>query len=199
MLKNPESQKKCQQKITEVIGNDRLPDFSDMGTIPYVDAIMQETLRWNPVTPLAMPHRVIEDDEYRGYHIPAGAVVFGNSWAILHDESLYGPDTHLFDPERFITAEGTLNFDVPHPTMAFGFGRRQCPGLEQAESTLWLTIASILCCFNIAKHIDEEGVVDEPSCKYTSGMLCYPLPFKCSIRPRSPLAESLIKGANDIY
>ncbi|KAF9260636.1 cytochrome P450 [Marasmius fiardii PR-910] len=54
MLFNPDIQKKAQKAVDEVIGDDRLPDFSDMGSIPYVDALLKEALRWNPVTPLGM-------------------------------------------------------------------------------------------------------------------------------------------------
>ena len=91
--------------------------------------------------------------------------------AIMYDESFYGPGPQHFNPERFMSPDGTLNSEIPHPTMAFGFGRRQCPGIELAETSLWLTISSILFCFNITKYVDENGVVDEPSGRYTSGML----------------------------
>lgn len=30
-----------------------------------------------------MPHRVMVDDEYKGYHIPAGATIVGNAWYVL--------------------------------------------------------------------------------------------------------------------
>ncbi|KAL0577512.1 hypothetical protein V5O48_004453, partial [Marasmius crinis-equi] len=79
MLRNPESQKKAQEAVDKVVGHDQLPDLSHIGSIPYVEAVVKETLRWNPVTPLAVPHRVLVDDDYRGYHIPAGAVVVGNA------------------------------------------------------------------------------------------------------------------------
>jgi cytochrome P450 len=34
--------------------------------LPYIDALIQELLRWSAVVPLAIPHRLIQDDEYRG-------------------------------------------------------------------------------------------------------------------------------------
>lgn len=52
MVKNPEVMKKGQVAIDAAVGPDRLPDLSDEGTIPYIDAILKETLRYQPVTPL---------------------------------------------------------------------------------------------------------------------------------------------------
>uniref|UniRef100_A0A0W0F0I9 Cytochrome p450 n=1 Tax=Moniliophthora roreri TaxID=221103 RepID=A0A0W0F0I9_MONRR len=198
MVLNPEIQKKGQAAVDEVTGGSRLPDFSDHHSIPYVDAMVKEVLGWKPVTPLAVPHLSTSDDEYKGYFIPKGSVVIGNSWAMLYDESLYGPRTDQYNPDRFMK-DGELNPDIKHPEMAFGFGRRQCPGQDMAESSIWITIASILACFDISKAVDENGVPIEPSGEYTSGMLCYPCPFPCTIHPRSSRAEVLIsEGMSDL-
>lgn len=54
MVQNPDIQKKAQQEVDKVVGRDRLPDFSDDTSIPYVEAIIKEVNRWKPVTPLGM-------------------------------------------------------------------------------------------------------------------------------------------------
>lgn len=93
----PEIQKKAQAEIDAVIGSERLPRLSDRGSLPYVEAIVLELLRWQPVTPLGkspllycsvrrligsagVPHRVTEDNEYDGYHIPKHSIVMVNAW-----------------------------------------------------------------------------------------------------------------------
>ncbi|KAF9061653.1 cytochrome P450 [Rhodocollybia butyracea] len=195
MVQNPEILKKGQSAVDAVVGSNRLPDFSDQDSIPYVDALLKESLRWRPITPLAAPHCLTTDDEYQGYHIPAGSIVVGNSWAMLHDEVIYGPDTHLFNPERFLTPDGKVDPEVKHPEMLFGFGRRQCPGMDMAESSIWMTIASLLACFDIVKAVDRKGRPIEPVEEYSSGMVCRPQLFKCSIQPRSPRVETLVREA----
>jgi cytochrome P450 len=50
----PEVQRKAQAEIDHVVGNSRLPDYSDQDELPYVDAVLKEVLRWHPVTPLGM-------------------------------------------------------------------------------------------------------------------------------------------------
>jgi cytochrome P450 len=48
----PDVQRKAQAEIDQMVGNSRLPNFSDEGVLPYVQAIVKEALRWHPVAPL---------------------------------------------------------------------------------------------------------------------------------------------------
>lgn len=52
MLANPEAQKRAQAEIDSVVGHGNLPDFVDQPALPYVSAIVKETLRWKNVTPI---------------------------------------------------------------------------------------------------------------------------------------------------
>lgn len=52
MVLYPDAFQKAQAELDRVVGQDRLPEFSDKEALPYVCAIVQEVLRWNPVTPL---------------------------------------------------------------------------------------------------------------------------------------------------
>jgi len=75
----PDVQKKAQEELDKVIGN-RLPEFNDRPNLPYINAMVKESLRWQLVTPLAVPHMATEADEYNGYYIPKGTIIIGNSW-----------------------------------------------------------------------------------------------------------------------
>lgn len=70
----PDVQKKAQQEIDRVVGRNRLPTYNDWEFLPYTEAIMREVLRWRPVLPLGVPHRVTVDDIYKGYFIPKGGL-----------------------------------------------------------------------------------------------------------------------------
>jgi hypothetical protein len=52
MVLNPEKQKLAQQEIDEYLQSTRLPEISDRGNLPYVDALVKETMRWHPVNPI---------------------------------------------------------------------------------------------------------------------------------------------------
>lgn len=112
----PDVLKKAQTVVREAIGDDRLPDFDDIPKIPYITAMIRESFRWRTVAPVAIPHAVVEDDEYEGYFIPKGTTVFALSHYIHRDEELY-PSPEEFRPERFLNEKGQLN-DLPHA----GFG-----------------------------------------------------------------------------
>jgi cytochrome P450 len=99
MVLYPEVQKRAQEEIDSVLGHGHLPQFGDEDALPYVKAVLHEVLRWNPPAPLGsireiyhpvsiysrvlisgIPHRLTEDDVYNGYFIPAGSMVFYNTW-----------------------------------------------------------------------------------------------------------------------
>jgi len=196
MTLHPEIARKAQKELDQVLG-DRLPDLSDKPALPYVCALTHEVARWNPVAPLAVPRRLVTDDVYQGMLMPAGSIVLANTWAMFHDESVYD-DPFAFKPERFLK-NGQLDPKVKTPEAAFGFGRRICPGRHLASNTMFLTIASVLAAFNIEKAVDEHGKVITPSEEYSSGPICRPMPFKCSIMSRSQHASRLINEAYALH
>ncbi|KAG8717359.1 hypothetical protein FRC09_014391 [Ceratobasidium sp. 395] len=142
-------QKKAQQEIDAVVGLDRLPVMDDRTGLKYIDRLIEEVLRWQPIAPLGGPHACSRDDVYQGYNIPKGTVVFANVWAMTRDTSAYS-DPERFDPDRY------LDPNVPYAP-AFGFGRRMCPGLHYAKASLFLTISSVLAVFNIVLAKDSDG------------------------------------------
>ncbi|KAK1226460.1 hypothetical protein PQX77_010544 [Marasmius sp. AFHP31] len=166
MTLHPEVQARAQKEIDSVLGPGGLPDFNDRDSLPYINAIVAEVLRWRPSLPLSVPHRAVNDDVYAGYHIPAGATVVGNVWAIMHDENLYGSDVQSFNPDRFMRTDGK---NPPFPNQIFGFGRRICPGQDFAMNSLYLTISNILASYTIAKPLDENGNEYDPKVDYSDG------------------------------
>ncbi|KAG6365793.1 hypothetical protein INS49_007404 [Diaporthe citri] len=68
----------------------RLPDFADSDSLPLIKAAVKESLRWKPsIAETGIPHATAEDDEFEGYHIPAGTVVTYNNWGIANDPTEY--------------------------------------------------------------------------------------------------------------
>ncbi|EKM55873.1 uncharacterized protein PHACADRAFT_209385 [Phanerochaete carnosa HHB-10118-sp] len=195
MVMFPETQASAHEELDRVIGRKRLPDIEDRDSLPYISAIVQEVLRWHPILPIGLAHRTIADDEYNGYHIPAGTVVIGNSWAMLRDERLF-PDPDLFKPERFLNEDGSLNDGAHYPIETFGFGRRICPGRYFAQDLLWLTVSSVLAAFRIERAADVNGKEIVPKGEFTPRVLSMPEPFECRITPRFPGTESLVRSTS---
>uniref|UniRef100_A0A8H7YBL7 O-methylsterigmatocystin oxidoreductase n=1 Tax=Psilocybe cubensis TaxID=181762 RepID=A0A8H7YBL7_PSICU len=168
----PEVQRKAQAELDIVVGPHRLPDFSDRDSLPYINAVVKESMRWNQVAPLAIGHMSTVDDEYDGYFIPQGTVpvVLGNSWSILHDPEVFSNPME-YVPERYLK-DGKLDPNARQPECAaFGYGRRICPGRHLSDDSLYLIIASVLSVYNIKPPIDELGNPLKLEAEFTSGFL----------------------------
>ncbi|KAF8838072.1 cytochrome P450 [Paxillus ammoniavirescens] len=178
--------KKAQAELDSVVGAGRLPTFADQPSLPYLEALVTELLRWHTPAPITMRSTRV-DDEYNGYFIPAGSYIFANIWAMLRDERTYANPLE-FRPERFLGDNPEL-----HPgNVCFGFGRRRCPGYFIGRSSLWLMCAQALAAFDISKCV-ENGVEITPEFNLVGEILAHQAPFKCSIKPRSSEAEALVR------
>jgi len=188
ILLHPEIQTRGQEEVDAVTERERLPTFEDRPRLPFIDAVCKEVLRWKPVVPLAIPHATTEDNVYEGFFIPKGALVVGNTWAILHDPTTY-PDPDAFKPERFLNADGSLR-DDPVLTSTFGFGKRVCPGRHFVDSTLFIVVASLFSVFKVEKGKGTDG--GPRTYPFTGGGISRPSSFACCVLPRDKRAEELI-------
>ncbi|KAG9098442.1 hypothetical protein FRC07_010644 [Ceratobasidium sp. 392] len=119
----PEIQAAAHEEIDRVIGSDRLPTYSDRDSLPYIEALYKEVLRWNPVAPFGIPHQMQsdQDDVYNGMLIPRGSLVIPNIRAMTSNPNVYR-QPELFRPERFLDAE--VDAETNPESVVFGFGRR---------------------------------------------------------------------------
>ncbi|KAF8646264.1 hypothetical protein AX16_007304 [Volvariella volvacea WC 439] len=187
MTRHPEVYAKVQAEIDSVTRGERLPDFEDRPLLPYLECVLQEVYRWCPPVPLGLPHRLMEDDVYRGYLVPSGSTVIANIYAMTRD----CPDPESFRPERFMEDPDTLD---PR-TMIFGFGRRICPGRHYAEAGLWFTLSRIIATLDISQVLDETGNPLTPEADFTTAFVRHPKPFPCKITPREKSIK-LLQAAN---
>ena len=70
-----------------MVGVHRLPTLADREKLPYIEALVKETLRWHPVAPMGIPHACTQDDIYSGYRIPKGSLIMPNIWSFLPHSS----------------------------------------------------------------------------------------------------------------
>ncbi|EIW84507.1 cytochrome P450 [Coniophora puteana RWD-64-598 SS2] len=191
MVLNPDVQARARAEIDAVVGTERIPTFEDRGTLPYVEAVYQETLRWRPVVPLCIPHCTTKEDIYNGYYIPKQAIIIPNIWAMSQNPDKF-PSPSEFRPERFLDANGKLTGDTSD--FVFGFGRRLCVGRHFASASVWAAMARMLSLFEMKKPKNEHGDEFAPNPEWTTGLTSIPKPFPCSIVLRRPY-----NGEYDIF
>ncbi|RUS33028.1 cytochrome P450 [Jimgerdemannia flammicorona] len=117
LANHPEIQQRFFDELYNVVGPDRLPEEADVLNTPYVEAFILEVLRFRPATFFGVPHAGVNEDEYEGYRIPAGALVVMNLYALHFDETTF-PNAEIFDPTRWLTEDGLCDSKMQH--WAFG-------------------------------------------------------------------------------
>ncbi|MBA0573397.1 hypothetical protein Golob_000673, partial [Gossypium lobatum] len=155
MVLHPEIQAKAQAEIDGVVGSSKLVSDSDIQNLPYVRAIVKETLRVHPPGPLLSWARLAIHEVHIGDNfIPAGTTAMVNMWAITHSEKVWA-EPEKFKPERFM--EEDVSIMGPDLRLApFGSGRRVCPGKAMGLATVHLWLAQLLQAFKWVPCEDKD-------------------------------------------
>lgn len=185
LLNNPHTLEKVKEEIDEHIGKERLCiTESDINKLVYLQAVVKETLRLYPASPLSGVREFRQDCKIGGYHVKKGTRLFTNLWKIQTDPSVW-LDPLEFKPERFLTTHKDVDVKGHHfEFLPFGSGRRICPGISFGLRTAYLTLANFLHSFEVSKTssdqpIDMTSVVETTNIKVT--------PLEVLIKPRLSL------------
>ncbi|EPS97696.1 hypothetical protein FOMPIDRAFT_1061765 [Fomitopsis schrenkii] len=191
MVLHPEVSQKARAELDRVIGTDRLPDFTDRPSLPYLECVIREVFRWSSPVPLGLPHRTMVQDQYRGFDIPADAMIIANIWAMNNDDEIYStPGT--FRPERFMEMDPQTLASRDPRNVVFGFGRRVCPGQEFADSSIWLAAACMIAALDISQTIDAAGKHITPPAAFDEVFVRHPKDFPCEINARSEKTRTMV-------
>ncbi|KAL0296605.1 UNVERIFIED_CONTAM: Trimethyltridecatetraene synthase [Sesamum radiatum] len=147
ILKNPRIIEKAKEELDRVIGRNRWVEEDDFSKLPYIDAIIMESMRLHPLGTFLIPHCAMEDCKVAGYDISKGTMILINIWSLGRDPNSWdAPEEFL--PERFLGKETDImgsNFAF----LPFGSGRRRCPGYPLALKIVRTMLANLLHGFNL--------------------------------------------------
>lgn len=186
MVAYPDIQAKAQAQIDAVVGEARSPNWGDYKDLPYVAQCVKETMRWRPVTPLAFPHALAEDDWVDGMFLPKGTVIIVNAWGMHFDAERF-KDPQRFDPDHFAGVT-TLAADLANGAWehrdhyGYGTGRRFCPGVHLAERNLFLGMAKLLWAFDMKPK--KAAPDTDPVTGYCEGFLVCANDFEAEFEVR---------------
>ena len=170
LVLNYEVQHKLHHELNIVVGNKNITD-ADVAKLPYLQAIVKETLRVHPPGPLLSWARLSTSDVQlsNGMVVPANTTAMVNMWSITHDPKVW-EEPLVFKPERFLDAD----VDVRGGDLRlapFGAGRRVCPGKNLGLVTVTLWVAKLLQHFewvqDMANPVDLTEVL-KLSCEMKS-------------------------------
>ncbi|XP_052141045.1 cytochrome P450 71A1-like isoform X2 [Oryza glaberrima] len=157
LITHREAMRKAQDEIREVVGVTGRVTEDHMDRLPYLKAMLKETLRLHPPNPLLVPHVPLADVEILDCTVPAHTRVFINAWTIGRDPTTWGEHAEKFMPERFLN--NNLDYKgQDFELIPFGAGRRGCPGIRFVVPTIEMALASLLYYFDWeARPVDRRS------------------------------------------
>ncbi|KAI8944619.1 cytochrome P450 [Xylaria longipes] len=144
LLSSPQAYQKLQDEIITGIHEGRISSpitNEEAKRLPYLQAVINEGLRMVPPAITGFPKKVpAGGDTIRGKFVPEGTDIFVNLWSMLRNKEVFGDDTEVFRPERFLECSEEKRSELMRSVdLAFGHGRWQCPG----KTLAWLELNKV--------------------------------------------------------
>ncbi|XP_058075377.1 trans-cinnamate 4-monooxygenase-like [Magnolia sinica] len=149
LVNHPEIQQKLRVELDTVLGPGVQITEPDMHKLPYLQAIIKETLRLRMAIPLLVPHMNLNDEKLSGYDIPAESKILVNAWWLANNPK-HWKNPEEFRPERFLEEESKVEASGnDFRYLPFGAGRRSCPGIILALPILGITLGGLVQNFEL--------------------------------------------------
>ncbi|RZF48079.1 hypothetical protein LSTR_LSTR002145 [Laodelphax striatellus] len=176
MILHPDICKKVQLEIDHVLGSRKISSMADKNRLPYTEAVLLESQRFQHVVPISGPRRVVSDTKLDDFHIPEGTTVLINVRDVHHNTEKWG-DPEIFRPERFLDSSGKF---CPQELYLFSCGKRRCLGESLAKNFILLFFASILRNYTMSPSPGKPIPTLDP----IPGITLSPMPNTVLLSPR---------------
>ncbi|CAA7398249.1 unnamed protein product [Spirodela intermedia] len=158
LVNHPEIQEKLRREIDAVLGAGVQVTEPDMPKLPYLQAVIKETLRLRMAIPLLVPHMNLHDAKLAGYDIPAESKILINAWFLANNPN-HWKKPEEFRPERFLEEEAKVEANGnDFRFLPFGAGRRNCPGIILALPILGITIGRLVQNFELLPPPGQDKI-----------------------------------------
>ncbi|KAJ5320466.1 hypothetical protein N7508_000749 [Penicillium antarcticum] len=159
--KNPTKLAKLRQEIDTAFQQGRLEDpvrFSAARKLPYLHAVVMESMRIHPSTGAGFPREVPSGGvQLCGTFVPGGVEVLMTAAAVQVDKRAFGEDAHEWIPERWLQDDDTVRH-MEKSMLQFGHGPRMCIGRIVSETEMYKLLPTILREFNFELLVDRWEV-----------------------------------------
>ncbi|KAK6244111.1 hypothetical protein QUC31_010520 [Theobroma cacao] len=183
LINHPKAFQKLRNEINSVVGPNRLVKESDVPNLPYLRAVVRETLRLHPSAPLII-RECAEDCKVNGFIVKAKTRVLVNVFAVMRDPDSW-TNPNEFEPERFLESsderigEHQMEFKGQNfRFLPFGSGRRGCPGASLAMLVMHAAVGSLVQCFDWKVKDGEKvdlGLGSGFASEMARPLVCYPI------------------------
>ncbi|XP_074514057.1 cytochrome P450 [Sebastes fasciatus] len=178
LAKEPQIQEQLYQEVIAVCPGDKVPNSEDIAQMPYLKAIVRETLRMYPVVP-GNARTAVEGEMVVGDHLfPKNTLFHLCHYAASYDENIF-PDPHVFLPQRWLRGAEEKAQWHPFGSVPFGFGIRACLGRRVAELEMYLLLSRLIKHYELRG--DPAGTIVKP---LTRTLLCPAKPINLQFLDR---------------
>ena len=167
VVRTPGVLKKLQEELDAKLPADiDVPTFEMVRDLPYLSAVVNETLRFHSTSGIGLPRQIPPDAEkglrYKDYYFPPGTVLSVPTYSIHHSKEIWGEDANEFNPERWFRLKSRQkNAFIP-----FSYGPRACVGRNVAEMEMKLIVATWARRYDVSLRQDymetREGFLRKP-------------------------------------
>jgi len=147
LAKYPEIQEKLRQEILDYFKDGKRVDYDTVSELPYLDMVLNESMRIYPPIPLHVGRGAKEERTYCGKTIPKGTAVLAALWQLHHDPAFW-EDPWKFEPERFAPENRDKITEMTY--MPFGDGPRNCIGRRFALMEAKMALVEVLKKFRVS-------------------------------------------------
>ncbi|OQO12332.1 Phenylacetate 2-hydroxylase [Cryoendolithus antarcticus] len=156
--------------------------------VPYITAMVKETLRFWSVIPVCLPRKNIKDIKYGNAIIPAGTSFYMNAYGAHYDDTHF-KSPHDFNPDRYIADDSVDDASATRGTPHYGYGAgsRMCIGVHLANRELYTAFLRMIVAFEIlpARDPKQRPILDAFGCnKMPNGLTSDPKPFAIGLKVR---------------
>lgn len=178
LANEPEVQEQLYQEVISVCPGDKVPTSDDIAQMPYLKAIIRETLRLYPVVP-GNARLTVENEIVVGDHLfPKRTLFHLCHYAVSYDENIF-PEPNTFLPQRWLRGAEEKSKQHPFGSVPFGFGIRACLGRRVAELEMYLLLSRLIKHYEVRP--DPAGTTVEP---ITRTLLCPAKPINLQFLDR---------------
>ncbi|KAF2763708.1 putative P450 monooxygenase [Teratosphaeria nubilosa] len=187
-------QARALSEITKVYpANDAWSRCLQEEKVPYITALVKETLRFWSVIPICLPRTNIKPIKWGSATIPPGTSFYMNAYA-AHYDTAHFKSPYDFNPDRYLL-DDSVDDAAAHrgtPHYGYGAGSRMCIGSHLANRELYTAFLRLIVGFEVLppREKKDEAIMDALGCnRYPTALTLDPKPFKVGLRVRD--AEAL--------
>ncbi|KAK4934668.1 hypothetical protein LTR10_024132 [Elasticomyces elasticus] len=165
LCQNPEAMQSLKDELEQALENGSMsypPKWTQVNRLPYLEAVLKESMRLMPIAAWGLDRVVPQGGAtICGQYFPAGTVVGCQIDATMLDKDVYGKDSALFRPARWLEAGEEQRRRMDRAFIAFSAGKRICMGIHIAWLELKKALPLLVMNFDMALVNPKQNLNEE--------------------------------------